>query len=118
MKKLLINWNDYKFVIFAEKNDNDIVDDYIETINNNLEEPINFIKIYDIHPNSKDYEDLFYMSSCHHFIIANSSYSWFGAYFSDNNNKQVLYPCKWFGVNHSNYNTNDIPMNDWIKIDF
>lgn len=118
MKEFILDWNDYKIVIFAEKNDNDLVDDYIEIINNNLEEPIDFIKFYNIHHDVKDYEELFYMSSCEHFIIANSSYSWFAAYLSDNINKRVVYPCKWFGINLSHNITSDICMNDWTKIEF
>jgi hypothetical protein len=118
MKELVLNWKDYSFVIFAEKNDNDLIDDYIETINNNLEEPITFIKFYELYLNTKDYEDLFYMSSCEHFIIANSSYSWFAAYFNDNKNKQVLYPCQWFGINLCHNITNDLFMDNWIKINY
>ena len=118
MKELVLNWKDYSFVIFAEKNDNDLIDDYIEIINNNLEEPITFIKFYELYSNTKDYEELFYMNSCEHFIIANSSYSWFAAYLNDNNNKQVLYPCQWFGINQCHNITNDLFMDNWIKINY
>jgi len=117
MKELIVDWKDYKFVIFAERNDNDIIDDYINIINNNLNEPIVFIKFYEQYPNITDYQELFYMSSCEHFIIANSTFSWFGAYFNNNPNKKVLYPSKWFGINQINNSTKDLFMDDWIKID-
>ena len=37
------------------------------------------------------------MSVCENNIIANSSFSWFGAYFNQNENKRVCYPSVWFG---------------------
>jgi hypothetical protein len=44
----------------------------------------------------KNYEDLRLMSLCNHHIIANSSFSWWGAWLSNNPKKVILSPSKWY----------------------
>lgn len=50
----------------------------------------------------EDWEQLLFMSCCHHNIIANSSFSWWAAYFNTWDDKIVCYPSIWFGpdINH------------------
>jgi len=65
--------------------------------------------------NEKDYIELYLMSFCNNNIIANSSFSWWGAWLNRNENKIVIGPSKWFGpaIKHD---TSDILPKSWIKI--
>lgn len=62
-----------------------------------------------------DVEDIWLMSMCKNNIIANSSFSWWGAWLNSNPNKKVIAPNNWFG-SQTNLNTDDIVPNNWIKI--
>lgn len=56
--------------------------------------------------------DLHLMSLCKHNIIANSSFSWWGAWLNTNTEKMVIAPKKWF----ANTNAPDIYPDEWIKM--
>jgi len=62
-----------------------------------------------------NYEDIRLMSMCKHNIIANSTFSWWGAWLNPNKNKMVIAPEKWFN-NVPKANTKDVLPKDWIKI--
>lgn len=64
--------------------------------------------------NSKtDIEDMSIMISCKNSIIANSTFSWWGAWLS--NSQTVIAPKTWFGPQGPKY-WNDIYANNWIII--
>lgn len=66
--------------------------------------------MYISNSNIPDYEELILMSECSHNIIANSTFSWWGAYLNKNQNKIVVSPTKWTPFQK------DIVPKEWIQI--
>lgn len=64
--------------------------------------------------NTHNYEDLVLMSLCSSHIIANSTFSWWGAWLSRNPNKTVIAPSIWFGPNGPQ--EHEIIPKTWIQI--
>lgn len=60
----------------------------------------------------KDWYDMFLMSRCRHNIIANSSFSWWGAWLNSNENHKVVAPKRWLNGRE----TKDIWCKDWIRL--
>jgi len=61
-------------------------------------------------------DDMQLMSLCKHNIIANSSFSWWGAWLNQNATKIVIAPKKWFADTEKNKQTKDLIPKDWIQI--
>ncbi len=61
----------------------------------------------------KGFEDLRLMSNCKHHIIANSSFSWWGAWLNPSKEKIVIAPKKWFADGSAQH---DIIPASWIKL--
>lgn len=58
------------------------------------------------------YVDLAIMSMCDHYIIANSSFSWWGAWLNRSEGKKVIAPSRWFGTS-INKDTSDLYCERW-----
>ena len=70
----------------------------------------------DFNNSTTDFEDMRLMSMCKHHIIANSTFSWWGAWLNDSKSKIVIAPKIWFNdVNMNNQTANLIPSN-WIRM--
>jgi len=109
LKSQILDLEDkYYLLIFGELCDNEKITQAIESIKASYDITI-VVCDYTI----PDYEQLLLMSLSSHNIIANSTFSWWGAYFNNNFNKIVCYPSLWIG---SNYNVIDLFPHSWIKI--
>jgi len=109
MRSKLDNFEEnYYLLIFCESCDNKKITQTIENIKN-----IYAIEIVICNYDIPDYEQLLLMSLCSHNIIANSTFSWWGAYFNNNLNKIVCYPNIWSGASND---IKDLFPKNWIEI--
>jgi len=73
---------------------------------------LDFPCIYIDHNHGEDsYRDMQLMSLCAHHIIANSSFSWWGAWLNPKEGKIVVAPKRWFAVD---YKTDDLIPSEWV----
>ena len=93
--------------------------DYYESALSNFDSDATILVFSDdrfmIAEGNSGYVDMCLMSLCSGHIIANSSFSWWGAWLSDS--KQVIAPSQWFtGSNNDNIDTKDIYCDGWKVI--
>lgn len=107
----------YKAIDFISKQVEEpsffIFSDDIAWVKENLktEYPTTFVD----HNNVKQgFEDMRLMSLCKHNIIANSTFSWWGAYLNRYEKKNVIAPKKWF--NDPSIDTSDLIPSEWIRL--
>jgi hypothetical protein len=66
---------------------------------------------------NNDWKEMLEMSLCRLHIIANSTFSWWGAYLNHNKEKGItMYPSLWFGPALKQNDTKDLFPSHWIKI--
>lgn len=61
-----------------------------------------------------DYEEMMLMSECSYHILANSSFSWWGAWLNSNKDKVIISPKKWFKDKLKS--TRDLIPESWLRI--
>lgn len=71
------------------------------------------VQFVDWNSGDKSYIDMQLMRSCQHNIIANSSFSWWGAWLNNNPAKIVIAPQQWMPHTHG---TRDLIPDSWIKL--
>jgi hypothetical protein len=62
----------------------------------------------------KDFEDLHLMANCRHHIIANSTFSWWGAWLNPSRDKTVIAPDDWFA--YPAIDTTDMIPTTWVRL--
>ncbi len=72
------------------------------------------VTIVDVNDEAHAHEDMRLMSLCAHHIIANSSFSWWGAWLAENLDKIVIAPQKWF--QDPVLETKDLIPESWLRL--
>jgi hypothetical protein len=114
----------YSFLVFYEQRDKEAVLKHIAELKHHFETDIHGpayghdIQFHFVRDTIADWQQLLLMSVCDHNIIANSTFSWWGAYFNANPGKVVCYPSVWFGPGAS-HDTRDLcpDSSSWVKVD-
>lgn len=104
--------------IFCEKEDNELISEIIQKLNNDIVSDNIFLVFLKIDDSIDDWKQLLLMSFCQSNIIANSTFSWWGAFFNENTDKTIYYPSVWFGPQLNDNYLEDMFPAEWNKISF
>lgn len=102
---------------YISQNKNNLVfyffSDDINYVKNKFGMKENYVFINNSDNKESTISDIFFMSLCKNMILANSTYSWWAAFFNKNANAIICRPPRW-----SNSSSNDsIYLESWIKIE-
>lgn len=75
----------------------------------------NDMTVVDWNTGENDYLDMYLMTQCRHNIIANSSFSWWGAWLNQHTDKEVISPIRWFNPEY--HEAPHIICDDWIRME-
>jgi hypothetical protein len=102
-------------LIFGEAHDNAVIVDHMQQLRADpaFSARCRFHKVPDM---IEDWKQMLLMSVCDNNIIANSTFSWWGAYLNQNPDKVVCYPSTWFGPALQKHDTRDLFPAEWVKI--
>jgi len=103
----------YRVLYFCECQDNTIVENMVNRLKQHFPQIDEFLKVDDT---IDDWKQMLIMSCCDINVIANSTFSWWGAYLNRNTDNIVLYPSIWFGPKLQHHNLQDLFPLNWIKI--
>ena len=101
----------HRVLYFNQEEDNMLVSEYIYKLKARFPDVL-FMKVDDKIP---DWKQLLIMSCADDNIIANSTFSWWGAYFNERPRKIVCYPELWFGP-ALNHDVRDLFMESWTCV--
>jgi hypothetical protein len=91
-----------------------IFSDDIEWVKENLQVDIP-LQYVEHNQGAESYNDMHLMSLCRHHIIANSSFSWWGAWLRPGPEKIVLAPHRWF-ADEKKFNVRDLLPPGWVAL--
>jgi hypothetical protein len=87
-----------------------------EWVEQNLVNSLNNFQIIKHNQGTDSWQDMALMSKCKHHIIANSSFSWWGAWLNPSPDKIVIAPKIWFADPGLNDQSATIIAENWIRI--
>jgi hypothetical protein len=91
-----------------------VFSDDIPWVREHFPKHVSNVCFVDFNGKNDGYQDLYLMKRCQHQILANSSFSWWGAWLNQNPEKVVVTPNRWFA--DSRLDTRDLFPSDWFRV--